>query len=78
MADERDVVAIARASNYRKHGTTFLGGSFVTCVCPKAACGGVDSDDERSDCPEHRRTPAQMWHWAAECPGLPRPGGDLR
>jgi hypothetical protein len=71
MADERDVVAIARASNYRKHGTTFLGGSFVTCVCPKAACGGVDSDDERSDCPEHRRTPAQMWHWAAECPGLP-------
>jgi hypothetical protein len=68
MADERDVEAVARASGYVRHGTTFLGGSFTTCTCPKAACGGVAEDGQRPDCPEHRREPAQLWHWAAECP----------
>lgn len=71
MPDTRDMEAIARESGYVKHGTTFLGGSFATCICPKTACGGVSDDDERMDCPEHRRTPAQLWHWAAECPGAP-------
>ncbi len=71
MAAGRDVQEIARASGYRRHGTTFLGGSFAACVCPKETCGGVDGDAERADCPEHRRTPAQLWHWASECPGLP-------
>lgn len=66
---QRDVAAIARASNYEKHGTTFLGGSFTACICPKQACGGVHENDERPDCPEHRRTPVQLWHWVAECPG---------
>jgi len=69
MAAERDVEAIARASGYERHGTTFLGGSFTTCTCPKKACGGVAEDLQRRDCPEHRREPAQLWHWAAECPG---------
>lgn len=71
MQPVRDVEEIARASGYERHGETFLGGSFVACICPKAPCGGVASDAERPDCPEHRRTPAQLWHWAAECPGLP-------
>jgi hypothetical protein len=69
MAAERDVAAIARASGYEQHGTNFLGGSFTACTCPKQACGGVAGDKQRSDCPEHRREPAQLWHWAAECPG---------
>ena len=66
---QRDVAAIARASGYERHGTTFLGGSFTACICPKKPCGGVAGDDERPGCPEHRRQPAQLWHWAAECPG---------
>ncbi|MFI8792596.1 hypothetical protein [Streptomyces sp. NPDC055105] len=69
MAAERDVEAIAAASDYKKHGTTFLGGSFAACICPKQPCGGVAEDDERDLCPEHRRSPAQVQHWAAECPG---------
>lgn len=69
MPDTRNVEEIARASNYEKHGTTFLGGSFSSCTCPKKACGGVGEDDERLNCPEHRQAPAQVWHWAAECPG---------
>lgn len=66
---ERNVEAIAQASGYVKHGTTFLGGSFRACVCPKQECGGVADGSERQDCPEHRRTPTQLWHWAVECPG---------
>jgi hypothetical protein len=73
MAGIRDVEAIARASNYVRHGTTLLGGSFTACICPKQACGGVSGDQEWADCPEHRRAPAQPWHWAAECPGAGRP-----
>lgn len=69
MPGTRNVEAIARASGYVKHGTTFLGRSFAACTCPKEACGGVSDDRERPDCPEHRRTPAQLWHWSAECPG---------
>jgi hypothetical protein len=69
VPNTRNVEEIARASGYEKHGTTFLGGSFATCICPKEGCGGVASAAERADCPEHRRTPAQLWHWAAECPG---------
>lgn len=67
MTDTRDVEAIARASGYERHGTTFLGGSFASCICPKKACGGVADEDPL--CPEHSRTPTQLWHWAAECPG---------
>jgi hypothetical protein len=69
MQPVRNVEEIARASGYERHGTTFLGGSFTACSCPEAPCGGVAEDAERLDCPEHRRTPAQLWHWAAECPG---------
>jgi hypothetical protein len=69
MADIRDVEAIARLSNYEKHGTTFLGGSFTACTCPKKPCGGVACGEEDPVCPEHSREPAQLWHWAAECPG---------
>jgi hypothetical protein len=65
----RNVEEIARASQYEKHGTTFLGGSFRACICPKSPCGGVATADERPGCPEHDRDPAQLWHWAAECPG---------
>lgn len=65
----RDVAAIALASGYEKHGTTVLGGSFVACICAKKPCGGVSENQEHADCPEHRRTPAQRWHWASECPG---------
>lgn len=67
----RDVEAVIRASNYVRHGTSHLGGSFPTCACPKMPCGGVAADDERGDCPEHSRNPGQLWHWAAECPGPP-------
>lgn len=67
MADT-DIYAIIRASNYVQHGTTDFGGSFITCICPKQACGGVSSEEERDDCPEHSRTPVQRWHWAAVCP----------
>jgi hypothetical protein len=70
MNVERDVQAIARASNFEQHGTTFMGGMFATCICPRTACGGVASDTERYDCPHHRKEPAQLWHWAAECPSL--------
>lgn len=69
MTDERNVEAIARASGYVKHGTTFLGGSFAACTCPKEPCGGVSDDRQRPYCPEHRQEPVQLWHWAAECPG---------
>jgi hypothetical protein len=68
MAVDRDVEAVARASGYERHGTTFLGGSFASCTCPKEPCGGVSGDRHRADCPEHRGEPAQVWHWAAECP----------
>jgi hypothetical protein len=71
MATGRDAEAIARASDYEKHGTTFLGGSVVSCLCPKKECGGVASAEERDDCPYHRKVPAQLWHWAAECLGTP-------
>ena len=69
MPIERNVEEIAHASGYERHGTTFLGGSFASCTCPKKECGGVAADEERDDCPEHRREHAQLWHWAAECPG---------
>lgn len=70
MAAERNVEAIARISGYERHGTTDLGGSFADCLCPKQRCGGVTEGDQGLvDCPEHRREPAQLWHWAAECPG---------
>jgi hypothetical protein len=64
----RDVQAVIEASGYMRHGTTVLGGSFATCTCPKTRCGGVADGAERSDCPEHRQNPAQLWHWDAECP----------
>jgi hypothetical protein len=69
MTIERDVAAIAQASGYEQHGTTFLGGMFRECICPKEPCGGVASERERGHCPHHGKTPAQRWHWAAECPG---------
>lgn len=69
MEPVRDVEEIARASGYEKHGTNLFGGSFAACVCPKELCGGVAGEREVDGCPEHRRTPAQLWHWAAECPG---------
>ncbi|GHH25991.1 bifunctional DNA primase/polymerase [Streptomyces rubradiris] len=65
----RDVQAVIAASGYARHGTTMLGGSFRSCTCPKTRCGGVAGGTERDGCPEHRRSPAQLWHWAAECPG---------
>jgi len=68
--EARDVEAIARASGYVQHGTTFLGGSFASCICPKEVCGGVSGERQRDECPEHRREPAQVWHWGAECPGI--------
>jgi hypothetical protein len=64
-----DVDAISQASHYIKHGTAHLGGSFPECICPKAPCGGVADDTELTHCPEHSKTPNQLWHWAAECPG---------
>ncbi|MEU4507589.1 bifunctional DNA primase/polymerase [Streptomyces sp. NPDC024089] len=65
----RDVQAVIEASDYVRHGSvTRHGGSYSTCICPKAACGAVASGDERDDCPEHSLTPAQYWHWSAECP----------
>ncbi|MFJ2202468.1 hypothetical protein [Streptomyces violaceusniger] len=67
----RDVNAVIQASNYARHGTNHWGGTFETCVCPQQPCGGVATDDEREDCPEHSRNPNQLWHWAAECPGAP-------
>lgn len=70
MPDTRDVERIARASRYEMHGTTFQGGSFASCICPKKSCGGVASAEERGDCPHHKKAPTQLWHWAAECPGL--------
>lgn len=66
---QRDVYSIIRASNYVRHGTTTLGGSFSTCSCPKQACGGVAEADQHQHCPDHSKDPAQSWHWAAECPG---------
>lgn len=64
----RDVQAVIAASGSVRHGTTMLGGSFRGCTCPKTRCGGVAEGTERDGCPEHRRSPAQLWHWAAECP----------
>jgi hypothetical protein len=66
---DRDIDAIIKASGYEQHGTTFQGGMFAECTCPKAPCGGVASAAEREDCLHHRKTPTQLWHWAAECPG---------
>jgi hypothetical protein len=68
-ADERDIEAVIAASRGVRHGTNFFGGSFRECVCPKAPCGGVAAGTEREDCPEHARVPAQLWYWAAQCPG---------
>ncbi|MER5503563.1 hypothetical protein ABT096_41335 [Streptomyces sp. NPDC002561] len=69
-APVRDVQAIMEASGYVRHGGVMArGGSYVSCICPKAPCGGVAADTERADCPEHALNPAQVWHWAAECPG---------
>ncbi|MFB7592337.1 bifunctional DNA primase/polymerase [Streptomyces sp. NPDC056169] len=64
----RDVQAIIKASEYERHGRPYGGSAFPGCTCPKASCGAVAADSERDDCPEHRRTPAQLWHWSAECP----------
>lgn len=64
----RDVQAIIKASGYERHGRPYGGSAFRACTCPKADCGAVAADSERDDCPEHRRSPAQLWHWAAECP----------
>ncbi|MGW3200127.1 bifunctional DNA primase/polymerase [Streptomyces sp. NPDC001118] len=64
----RDVQAVITASGAARHGRPFGGSSFRACTCPKASCGGVAEGSEREDCPEHRRTPAQLWHWSAECP----------
>lgn len=64
----QDVEAVGQASNYVRHGTTFLGGSFAACFCPKQACGGVAEGEQDPYCPEHSREPTQRWHWAAECP----------
>lgn len=69
MSAKRNVEAIAHASNYQKHGTTILGGSFDDCSCPKQPCGGVAEDDQDRCCPEHSLELVQRWHWAAECPG---------
>lgn len=70
MPDTRDVDAVIQASHYVRHGTTFLGGSFAGCCCPKQACGGVAIDDQDRNCPEHAKNPVQLWHWAAECSGV--------
>ncbi|MGW5529425.1 bifunctional DNA primase/polymerase [Streptomyces xanthochromogenes] len=64
----RDVQAVIAASGYERHGRPFGGSAFRDCTCPKAGCGAVADGSERGDCPEHRRTPAQLWHWSAECP----------
>ncbi|MFD8822097.1 bifunctional DNA primase/polymerase [Streptomyces sp. NPDC059605] len=65
----RDVQAVIEASDYVRHGSVARhGGSYSSCICPKAACGAVVSGDERDDCPEHSLTPVQYWHWSAECP----------
>ncbi|MCX4851979.1 hypothetical protein [Streptomyces sp. NBC_00893] len=69
-APVRDVRAIMEASGYMRHGGVMArGGSYDSCICPKALCGGVATGTERADCPEHALNPAQVWHWAAECPG---------
>ncbi|MEU2311501.1 bifunctional DNA primase/polymerase [Streptomyces albidoflavus] len=67
----RDIQAVIEASDYQRHGT--LTGSFLSraaCICPKTPCGGVASDTEDTNCPEHQLNPAQHWHWAAECTPL--------
>ncbi|MGW1193089.1 hypothetical protein [Streptomyces sp. NPDC002559] len=69
-APVRNVQAIMEASGYVRHGGVMArGGSYDSCICPKAPCGGVASGTERADCPEHALNPGQVWHWAAECPG---------
>ncbi|MFD7533786.1 hypothetical protein ACFV8E_40320 [Streptomyces sp. NPDC059849] len=69
-APVRDVRAIMEASGYVRHGGVMArGGSYDSCICPKALCGGVATGTEHADCPEHALNPAQVWHWAAECPG---------
>ncbi|MER5503143.1 hypothetical protein ABT096_39045 [Streptomyces sp. NPDC002561] len=66
----RDVQAVMEASGYVRHGGVMArGGSYDSCICPKAPCGGVATGTEHADCPEHALNPAQVWHWAAECPG---------
>ncbi|MFH8813041.1 hypothetical protein ACH4GZ_38580 [Streptomyces hygroscopicus] len=63
----RDIQAASTSGTVR-HGTTMLGGAFTGCTCPKVRCGGVAAGTERGDCSEHRRNPAQLWHWDTECP----------
>ncbi|MFD8821256.1 hypothetical protein ACFV1C_02625 [Streptomyces sp. NPDC059605] len=68
----RDVLAVIKASGYTRHGgVTPRGGSYPSCICPKAPCGGVAFGTEHADCPEHALPPTQALHWAAECPGTP-------
>lgn len=74
MTAYADRQAVARASNYVNHGTTFFGGMVASCICPRQPCGGVSSAEEDPDCPHHRDTPCQLWHWAAECPGTAEQG----
>jgi hypothetical protein len=66
---QRDVEAVIAASNYIQHGTNYYGRSFKDCICPKSPCGGVATNEERPDCPEHQLNPNQRLHWASECPG---------
>lgn len=68
MCAPRDVEAVARASGCVKHGINHWGGTVAKCVCRKQPCGGVADDDQRRECPKHRREPVQVWHWAVECP----------
>ncbi|MFB6507436.1 MULTISPECIES: hypothetical protein [unclassified Streptomyces] len=66
----RDIHAVIEASNYVRHGgVTPRGGSYPSCICSKAPCGGVASGTEHADCPEHALNSTQVLHWAAECPG---------
>jgi hypothetical protein len=66
--NDRDVQAVIAASGYARHGRPHGGSAFRACTCPKVGCGAVADGSERDDCPEHRRNPAQLWHWSAECP----------
>ncbi|RMI39727.1 hypothetical protein [Streptomyces triticirhizae] len=73
-----DIEAVIAASGGVQHGTTFWGGSWATCTCPKTPCGGVAGGAERDDCPDHGRgrTPTQLWHWAAQCHSDLETGGE--
>ncbi|WP_165404935.1 bifunctional DNA primase/polymerase [Streptomyces albidoflavus] len=68
--NQRDFQAVITASGHERHGTPAGGNAFRACTCPKTDCGAVASGTERDDCPEHHRHPAQLWHWAAECPQI--------